>query len=195
MKLSDLIRLSPDIRIVGTLERDITAVILDSRKVIPGSLFIALRGAHSDGHTYIDQAIEKGADTILVHEDYSGHFPDDITVIRSVNPRQTTALLATEFYHNPSDKMQTIGVTGTNGKTTVTYMVQSLLEQMGVPCGVIGTVGAHYGGGHRPTGATTPESPELQEFLSDMVKTGHSGCCDGNIESRACLASCRRDAV
>lgn len=172
MKLSDLIRLTPDIRIEGPLERDITSIVLDSRKVVPGSLFIALRGAHSDGHQYLEQAIEKGAATILVHEDQAVPATSDTTVIRSVNPRQTTALLASQFFGNPSDKMQTIGVTGTNGKTTVTYMVQSLLEQMGVSCGVIGTVGAHFGGLHRPTGATTPESPELQAFLSDMVNMG-----------------------
>ncbi|MBN1878964.1 UDP-N-acetylmuramoyl-L-alanyl-D-glutamate--2,6-diaminopimelate ligase [bacterium] len=172
MILSDLIRLNPDIRIVGSLDREITALVMDSRKVIPGSLFIALRGNRSDGHQHIEEAIEKGAAAIMIQEEQPGAFPPHITIIRSVNPRQTTALLANQFYDNPSDKLQTIGVTGTNGKTTVTYMLQSLLEHLGVPCGVIGTVGAHFAGSHRPTGATTPESPELQKFLNEMVEAG-----------------------
>jgi len=169
MKLRQLIALSPDLNVEGDGDPDITSLVFDSREVILGSLFFALRGARSDGHRYLSDAAEKGAVAAVVAEDFHGACPGNMIIIRAVNPRYTLAMLASEFYGNPSDALQMIGVTGTNGKTTVTYMVQSLLKTMGVSCGVIGTVGAHFGDRHLPTGATTPEAPELQRFLRRMA--------------------------
>jgi len=172
MKLRKLISLIPDLSVIGDSDPEITNLDIDSRDVQPGSLFIALRGEITDGHKFLKLAVEKKAAAILVNEDYNGEIPEGPVLIRSLNPRLTLAMMASQFYANPSDKLQIIGVTGTNGKTTVTYMLQSLLQSMNVECGVIGTVGAHFLDQHLPTGATTPESPELQSFLSQMVKAG-----------------------
>ncbi len=170
MKLYDLIRMCPDVVVSTETDTNITSLTMDSRHAVPGSLFVALKGLHSDGHQYISQAIEKGASALLISQDFQESLPPGVAVIRSFNPRQTIALLASQFYDNPSDKMQTFGVTGTNGKTTVTYMLQSILEHLGHTCGVIGTIGARYKNIHIPTGATTPESIELQKILADMTK-------------------------
>lgn len=170
MKLHTLISLSPDLVIDSKLNPDITGLTIDSRDVKPGWLFVAMRGTRTDGHKHLDMAATNGAAAILINEDYHGDLPSGLPVVRSVNPRHTLAMLASFFYGNPSDKLQMIGVTGTNGKTTVTYMIQSLLATMGFSCGVIGTVGAHFNNQHFPTGATTPESPELQAFLAKMVE-------------------------
>lgn len=172
MKLDELVSMSPDVTLSGNVNCEISSLVPDSRKVVPGALFVALRGNQSDGHQYIPQAIENGASAILINEDYHGTFPPDIAVIRAINPRQTIALLAARFFDHPSDKMQIIGVTGTNGKTTVTYMLQNLLLHLGIPCGVIGTIGAQYMDNRLPTGATTPEPIELQQILSTMVHAG-----------------------
>ncbi|MGB3976661.1 MAG: UDP-N-acetylmuramoyl-L-alanyl-D-glutamate--2,6-diaminopimelate ligase [bacterium] len=172
MRLDDLVSMSPDITLDGNLECEISSLAMDSRKVEPGALFVALRGVASDGHQFISQAIQKGAAAILINEDFQGSFPTDIAVIRAIDPRQTIALLASRFYGNPSDKLHTIGVTGTNGKTTVTYMLQNILKPLGVPCGVIGTIGAHFFDTHFPTAATTPESIELHQIFSKMVTAG-----------------------
>lgn len=172
MKLRQLIALIPDLTVDGTDDPDITSLVIDSRSVTPGALFFALKGAKSDGHAYLEAAAGQGAAALLIGEDYHGTCPDGPVIIRSVNPRYTLAMLAAEFYGNPSDALQMIGVTGTNGKTTVTYMLQSLFQSLGESCGVIGTVGAHFAGRHLPTGATTPEAPELQHFLRQMVDAG-----------------------
>ncbi|MBN1295920.1 UDP-N-acetylmuramoyl-L-alanyl-D-glutamate--2,6-diaminopimelate ligase, partial [bacterium] len=172
MKLKRLISLIPDLCVSGTADPDIVSIGIDSRHVEPGSLFFALKGARSDGHGFIAAATARGATALVISEDYRGPVPDGPVIIRTLNPRSTLALLAAEFYGNPSDSLQLIGVTGTNGKTTVTYMLQSLLRHLGVSCGVIGTVGAHFADQHAPTGATTPEAPELHRFLRQMVDAG-----------------------
>jgi UDP-N-acetylmuramoyl-L-alanyl-D-glutamate--2,6-diaminopimelate ligase len=169
MNLYDLIRMCPDVVLDSPDDKTISSMVMNSKDVVPGSLFVALKGPLTDGHRYLSEAIEKGAAAVLISQDYQEPLPADIAVIRSFNTRQTIAILANQFYDNPSDKMQTIGVTGTNGKTTVTYMLQNILDHLGVPCGVIGTIGSRYRGIHIPTGATTPESIELQSILSDMA--------------------------
>ncbi len=172
MRLNDLISMSPDISLEGNVDCNVTSLTMDSRKVEPGALFVALRGVTSDGHQFISQAIQKGAVAILINEDHQGSFPPDIAVIRAIDPRQTIAHLASQFYGHPSDKLLTLGITGTNGKTTVTYMLQNILQSLGTPCGVIGTIGAQFFDTHIPTGATTPEPIELHQIFAQMLTAG-----------------------
>ena len=111
----------------GTLDREITQIDYDSRKVIPGSLFVCISGANVDGHDFIDQVIEKGATTIVCTKDV--RMQDGITYIKVEDARIALALLSCAFFKHPSRKMTVIGITGTKGKTTTSYMVESILKK------------------------------------------------------------------
>lgn len=137
--------------------------------VTPGGLFVAVTGAVADGHDYIDQAIERGASAVVV-EKKTGH--THTCIIQVDNSRKALALLASEFYGNPSRKMTMIGITGTNGKTTVSYLLETMLLRAGYQPGVIGTVNYRYGGRVFTSRMTTPESLDLQRILADMLADG-----------------------
>jgi len=157
----------------GNLDIDITSIAHDSRKVKSGGMFIAIKGFETDGHKYIKSAIDNGAKVIVVEEGSSlkkGDITDDVTIVMAPDTRRALAKISCNFYNNPSAKFNLIGITGTKGKTTTTFMVKSILEKHGQKVGLIGTV-ANYIGDKclGESKRTTPESLELQELFSQMA--------------------------
>lgn len=178
MKLGDLLTgleikttLSP-----GWLERKVRDIAHDSRKVKPGSLFVAVRGFHSDGHQFISQAIKQGAVAIVAEKQEGSPAPADTPLLIVDDSRRALALLANTFFSHPSRRLMLIGITGTNGKTTTTYLVKSIVEAAGHTTGLIGTIDYRVGDKVYPAPNTTPESLELQRLLSEMVDLGASHC-------------------
>ncbi len=149
---------------------DITAVTYDSRKVVPGTLFVAVRGFATDGHKYIGMAVEKGAAAILAEEKVEA----DIPVAVCPDTRRGLAEVGARFYGEPAKKLKMIGVTGTNGKTTTTYLIKQVLDLLGYKTGLIGTNQNIIGDVAVPAARTTPESLDLQKMLHDMVEAGVS---------------------
>ena len=150
---------------------EIHAPVYDSRKVSKNDLFVCITGFQTDGHQYIPMAMEKGASAILVEHTVE-NIPENITVIQTENNRQALALLSANFYQHPANDMHMIGVTGTNGKTSITYLIRSVLVQAGKKTGVIGTIENRIGDRVIPTERTTPESLELQALLDTMRSEG-----------------------
>ena len=150
--------------------RDIKAIIYDSRKVKPGSLFIAINGEKYDGEKFIPQAIENGATAILSKK--NGVPKDSIPFIYVENPRRAMSAISAQFYDNPSKKMQVIGVTGTNGKTSITQILYQLLSRLNQDCGALGTLGFQTPSGMLSSNFTTPESVELQQMLNTLLMAG-----------------------
>lgn len=147
----------------------VTALSYDSREVRPGTLFFALRGAKSNGTEFIAQAVEKGAVAIVADmATESGGVPQIIVS----NPRMAMADIAAAFYGKPADQLKVMGVTGTNGKTTVAFLVKHILDSDQRRCGLIGTIKYAIGDYELPAPRTTPESIDLQDFLSQMVNSG-----------------------
>lgn len=154
----------------GSLETEVTEVVYDSRKAAPGSVFVCMRGANVDSHTFIPDVVEKGASVLVVEKEVS--VPEEVTVLRVENGRHALSLLAAARFDYPARKMTTIGLTGTKGKTTTTYMIKAILEAAGHKTGLIGTNGAVIGEEHFQTKNTTPESYLLQEYFAKMVEAG-----------------------
>ena len=142
----------------------------DSRKVQPGDLFFCISGAVSDGHKYVQDVAEKGAAVIVVEKPVA--VPDTVTVIRVENTRYAMGMISSAFYGNPSEKLKVIGLTGTKGKTTTTYMIREMLERSGIKTGLIGTIEIMDGKQRIPANNTTPESMLLHKYLRDMVDNG-----------------------
>ena len=137
MKLTRLLeRLQYEV-IQGTDDIEITELINDSRKVSEGSAFVCISGAVSDGHAYIDDVAKKGASAVIVEKDVEA--PKELTVIKVEDTRYALALMSAAYFDYPADKLKVIGITGTKGKTTTTYMVKSILEGVGHKVGLIGT--------------------------------------------------------
>lgn len=151
-------------------ECDVTDVIYDNRKVTPGSLFVCVKGVHFDGHDAISDVIKKGAKAILVERDVE--VEEDVTIIKVESTRYAMAFVAASYYGHPASSLKVIGITGTKGKTTTSYMVKSILEHAGYRVGLIGTVETIIGDVHIPSVNTTPESYVLQKTFKDMVEAG-----------------------
>lgn len=158
----------------GSLDIDISDVIYDSRKVIQNAVFLCISGTAKDAHEYIPSAVEKGAVAVVVEKDVE--VPYDVTVIRVESSRKALAYMAAAYFGHPAKKLTTIGITGTKGKTTTTYMVQEALNCAKKKIGVIGTIGAVIDGVVQKTENTTPESYELQRLFSEMVAAGCEYC-------------------
>ena len=176
MKLSALTEHIPNAQQTGA-DAEITSLAYDSRQVTPGALFVALRGASSDGHDFIAQAMNKGASALMIHADraswYGAHGLPLVTV---PSTRDVLPLLAATFYGEPSRRLDLIGVTGTNGKTTTAYMIESIFRTLGEKTGLIGTIGATVGGKSVPLERTTPEAPDLQSLFADMAQANVRRC-------------------
>ena len=153
--------------IKGSLDTEVSGLYYDSRKVTNGSAFICLSGTQVDGHDYIESAIEKGATTIIIEKDVE--VPEDVTVVKLPNTRKNLSLLAINYFDNPASKLTMIGITGTKGKTTTSWMIKNILEEDGHKTGVIGTMGVFIGNTHYDTVNTTPESYDIQKYLKEMV--------------------------
>lgn len=161
--------------IKGSLDKDITGVAFDSRNVDKGYIFVAIKGFKSDGHDYITEAINKGATAIILERDVEIK-DNDITVIKLLDSRASLSKVSANFYENPSKHMNMIGITGTNGKTTITYLIKSIFESNGNKMGIIGTIGSVIDGKLMKTENTTPESTIIQKYLKDMVNINIDSC-------------------
>ncbi len=174
MKLSELLKELDYQFIQGELDNEVTQIDYDSRCVKEGSLFVCIPGAKVDGHSFIKQVIQNGAKTIVV--EHPVEYQQGITYIMVENARKALALLSCAFFHHPSREMTVIGLTGTKGKTTTSYMVASILEKAHQKVGIIGTIGSMINGELRKTKNTTPESFELQRLMREMVDAGCEYC-------------------
>jgi UDP-N-acetylmuramoyl-L-alanyl-D-glutamate--2,6-diaminopimelate ligase len=170
MKLSSLLERIEYTCLQGSLDTEVTSVVYDSRKVEEGSLFLCIRGAVSDGHKYIPDVVAKGAKTLIVEE--AAEVPADVTVILVKDTRYAMAFISAAYFGYPAEKLKTIGITGTKGKTTTTYMVKSILENAGYKVGLIGTIEAIIGEKVIPAENTTPESYVIQQYFREMVDVG-----------------------
>jgi UDP-N-acetylmuramoyl-L-alanyl-D-glutamate--2,6-diaminopimelate ligase len=161
---------------------DVTGVACDSRRVEPGQVFVALQGVHVDGVSFASDAVARGAVAIVSERPA----PADMQVpwITVDDARLALALLAAAFYRHPSSHIQVVGITGTNGKTTTAYLVWSIFEAASIPCGLLGTVGYRIGDEMREATQTTPEAPEVQHLLREMVDRG-CGACAMEVSSHA----------
>ena len=169
MQLKTLAGAIPIRQLIGTLDRTVESIAYDSRRVQKNGLFVALRGEKNDGHEFIGHAIEKGA-TVIVAEREEKH--PRATSIVVENTRSALADLAATFYGRPAQRLKLAAVTGTNGKTTTTFLVKHICEKAGLRCGLIGTVRYEIGERILPATRTTPESLDLQELLAQIANAG-----------------------
>lgn len=170
MKLQALIENLDFELLSGSLDTEVTAVTNDSRQVTEGGLFFCISGAASDGHDYIDSAVEKKAAVLVVEREVA--CPAPITVIKCRNTRYVMGIISSAFYGEPSRKLTVIGITGTKGKTTTTYMIREMLLASGHKTGLIGTIEMIDGKDVIPSQNTTPESVVLHKTLKNMVDNG-----------------------
>src|SRR5438128_1570241 len=169
MQLKTLVAAIPIRQVIGTLDRTVESIAYDSRRVQRNGLFVALRGETSDGHEFIGQAIEKGASVIATERD-ERH--PRVTCLRVENTRNALADLSANFYGHPARKLRLAAVTGTNGKTTTTFLVKHICEKAGLRCGLIGTVRYEIGERVLPAIRTTPESLDLQDLFAQIANAG-----------------------
>lgn len=154
----------------GTDQTEITTLINDSRKAEKGSVFVCISGAVSDGHSYAADVAAKGAAALVV--EHNVDVPEDVTVILVKDTRYALALMSAAYFGYPAEKMKIIGITGTKGKTTTTYMIKSILDGVGHKVGLIGTIEAIIGEKHIPAANTTPESYTIHKYFAEMVEAG-----------------------
>lgn len=157
-------------RFVGLEDQIIDSIHYDSRTVTPGGLFVAIQGHRCNGHAYIEEAIEKGAVAVLTEQEWSGS--PLISVAQVENDRLALAAVSSVFYGDPSRELCVIGITGTNGKTTTAYLIESILIAAGFKVGVIGTINYRFGGQSFTNPVTTPESLDLMRVFRKMVDSG-----------------------
>lgn len=170
MKLTRLLeRLEYEVR-QGSDGIEVTELINDSRKVTEGSVFVCISGAVSDGHDYIEDVAEKGAAAVIVERPVEA--PEGMTVIHVDDTRYALALMSAAYFGYPAEKLKVIGITGTKGKTTTTYMVKSILEGVGHKVGLIGTIEAIIGDKSIPANNTTPESYTIHQYFAQMLEAG-----------------------
>lgn len=169
MQLKVLARALSPMEVAGSLDREVESIAYDSRRVQSGALFVALRGEKSDGHRFIEQAIEKGASVIVAERAFPS--PHATTLVVE-NSRRALADLASTFYNFPARKLKMAGITGTNGKTTTSFLLKHICEKAGLRCGLIGTVRYEIGERVLPATRTTPESLEVQELLAQIANAG-----------------------
>ncbi len=169
MKLEKLLsRLNYSV-VCGDTDIEISDVVYDSRKVCRGCVFVCLVGANTDGHQYLQSAVENGAAAVVVSKDIE---VSGVTVIKVKDTRKALAFISAEYFGNPADTLKTIGITGTKGKTTTACMIRSILEKGGIKTGVIGTLGIIIGDKIIKTSNTTPESYEVQKAMRQMIDEG-----------------------
>ncbi|MCI5501705.1 MAG: UDP-N-acetylmuramoyl-L-alanyl-D-glutamate--2,6-diaminopimelate ligase [Lachnospiraceae bacterium] len=170
MKLLELIEDMEYECLQGSLDKEITSLIYDSRKAEAGAVFVCISGAVRDGHDFAKEVAEKGCTALIVEKKVD--VPEDVTLICVKDSRLALAQASAAYFGHPAEKLTTIGITGTKGKTTATYMVRSILEASGIKTGLIGTIETIIGDEKIPSANTTPESYLVQEYFSKMVDAG-----------------------
>ncbi len=173
-QLADLLHDLKACVLTGPTRRPVRRLTADSRQVTPKTLFVALRGVHADGHHFLGDALDRGA-TVLVLEEFPVALQERVqqagcTVVQVPNSRQAFGLLASAYYGHPGRHLRLIGITGTNGKTTTSYIIESILQAAGKAVGVIGTVSYRIGTATLPASHTTPDALELHHLLAQMVE-------------------------
>lgn len=183
-----------DVEVQGNLDREITGVQYDSRKVAAGNVFVCISGLKADGHDFAAMAVAKGAAALVVER----FLELPVTQVKVKNSRRALGPMAASFFGNPADKLRMFGVTGTNGKTTVTYLLEHLFVRAGQRVGLIGTLGARIGDAGFPGSRTTPEASDLQELLAEMVSR-KANCAVMEVSSHALdlhrVAGCEYDVA
>ena len=172
MKLDTLLKELNYELVQGSLDTEVCAVENDSRKVTDGALFFCIAGAVFDGHTYAADVADKGASVIVVEKDVDLQGHADVTVVKVKSTRYAMGVICSAFYGEPSKKLTVVGITGTKGKTTTTYMIKSMLEAAGHKTGLLGTIESIVGDKVTPASNTTPESIVMQRTLHEMVEAG-----------------------
>ena len=176
MKLKNILVGIEGLKAKGELDKEIKGIESNSKSIKNGFMFVAIKGYSVDGHDFIQEAIEKGAIAVVVEEGFNlklVKFPEDVTIILAKNTREFLAISASNFYNNPSKKFKLIGITGTKGKTTTTFMIKEILEKAGKKVGLIGTIAIYINGEKiKDSDRTTPESLELQQLFAKMVDEG-----------------------
>ncbi len=162
----------------GEVDKPITAIHFDSRKVVPGSVFVAVKGRTTNGHKFIDIAVDRGAVCVIAQEAVT-HLKEEVSFIKVDNSAKVLAQIASTFYGHPSSKLTMIGVTGTNGKTTIATLLFSLFSGLGYKCGLLSTIENRIGDEIEASGYTTPDAVAVQEALAKMV---NAGCTHGFME-------------
>lgn len=171
MKLTDLLKGVKTLNINGNADIDITGINIDSRKIKAGHLFVAVKGTQVDGHQFINKAIELGAKAVLV-EDMPTDLKEDVTYVQVASTEIEVGKIATIFYGNPTKKLKLVGVTGTNGKTTIATLLYNMFRKFGYKVGLISTVCNYIDDEAHPTDHTTPDPIELNQLLGEMVAAG-----------------------
>ena len=170
MQLTKLLeRLEYEI-IQGTDQIEISTLVYDSRKVEKNSVFVCIKGFASDGHDYASDVVAKGANTLIVEK--AVKVPKNINVILVKNTREALAYMSAAYFNYPAEKMKLVGITGTKGKTTTTYIIKAILDEIGHRVGLIGTIEAIIGDKHLPVLNTTPESFTIHQLLAQMLEAG-----------------------
>ncbi|MCI7531508.1 MAG: UDP-N-acetylmuramoyl-L-alanyl-D-glutamate--2,6-diaminopimelate ligase [Lachnobacterium sp.] len=156
--------------LAGRVDTEVTTLVYDSRKVEKGSVFVCISGSVRDAHDFIPDVVAKGAAAVIVEKDVE--LQEGVTYIKVANSRLALACMSAAYFDHPARKLKTIGITGTKGKTTTTYMVKSILESAGIKTGLIGTIESIVGEKRIPSANTTPESYRVQELFHEMVEAG-----------------------
>jgi UDP-N-acetylmuramoyl-L-alanyl-D-glutamate--2,6-diaminopimelate ligase len=188
MKVNDIIGELKDFTIAGDRDREIRGLTFDSRQVKPGYLFAAIRGQEADGHRFIPLALEAGASVIVAEEDPSPGISEDrledLTWIRTSSSRLALALMAAAWYDHPSRELHLVGVTGTNGKTTIATLLYQVHTQLGYSAGLLSTIEVRVGQDRHPATHTTPDPVQINRMLREMVEAG-CGYCFMEVSSHA----------
>ena len=160
--------------IKGNEESKVQNIRYDNRKIEQGDVFVCIKGFKVDGHSFVIDAVKKGAKVLIVQDDVS--VQEDITIIKVRDTRKALAIMSSNYFGNPKDKLKIIGITGTNGKTTSAFIIKSILEKAGLMTGLIGTIANYIGNKKVDAVRTTPESYELHELFKNMVDAGVEYC-------------------
>lgn len=171
MKLSELISGIKTLQVAGQTDVDITGIEIDSRKIEPGNMFVAMRGTQVDGHKFIPKALELGAAAVLC-EEIPAETKEGVTFVKVADCEECVGPVATTFYGNPTSKLRLVGVTGTNGKTTIATLLYNMFRKMGHKCGLLSTVCNYIEDEAVPSTHTTPDPIELNQLLARMVEHG-----------------------
>ena len=175
MTLADIIRACGVISVEGSTGTQISALVNDSRKVVPGSLFVAVNGCGNDGRAYIDKAVQAGAAAVMFEDDGRA-LPEGVTAVKVEDSRKAVAMAADAFYGHPSRSLKLVGITGTNGKTTTVTLLYNLFRALGYECGMLSTIANYVGSERLETANTTSDPVTINSLLARMVEEGCEYC-------------------